>query len=172
VQSCILPTPRRPYTELMFVRVHRSRLWLLLGAFAFLGLFAMHGLGGHGANHASVGGSHHGDRALQASANPMTASNSAHQEPRTSQGCDGTCVGDDTTVAGTGSGSSGGHSLAMALCLVVLAAAAAATIAALGRRLRPALLEPPGLLDRAALVLRSAVGHDPPSIFALSVQLS
>lgn len=142
----------------MLAQVHRSGLWLLLGAFALLGLFAMHGLGGHGAHQVGPSETHH----ASSDESPGAAHLTAHD-------CAGACAADGITAHPVlGSGSGGDDLLVMALCLAVLAAGAA--VAAVLARGRPslALLQPPRSAGGPA-VDRSARDRDPPSIHALSV---
>lgn len=132
----------------------RSKLWLLLGALAFMGLFAMHGLNGHGVSHAGDGAQHHHEAIDAGSAHGL--------DP-----CDGHCVfaANDASTETPGGAA---HDLAMALCLAVLAIAG--LLNALARsQLRPALLLPVDVVRRAT-PWPARGGHDPPTIFHLSVQ--
>lgn len=155
----------------MLVPAHRSRLWLLLGAFALLGLFAMHGLGGHGMNHAGASQPHPPvTHAWAGTGNVVGTSEPGHGvDPATHDRCHGTCAADAMGHIPMGSGSGGGSSLVMALCLAVLAALAATAALALSR-VRLAVRQPPRLVGRVGIVLRSARDRDPPRIYLLSVQ--
>ncbi len=148
----------------MFAPAARSRLWLLLGAFALLGLFALHGLGGHGLHHGAVSVSGH-DAAASVSG---SMSSVGHDDLQAAgDGCNGSCgsvaVGDAREDAG---GEIAGWTLA--LCLGVLIAGAAAITLAV-RALRPDVLRVVAG-SQTAFVWSSARDHDPPCLFSLSVQ--
>lgn len=143
--------------------VHRPKLWLLLGALASTGLFAMHGLSGHGISHAAGGAPHHQETAVVQTDHAAARNAPASDSPA----CDGTCA---VSMHGSTSHAPMGesHNLAMALCLAVLALAGMLAGLAVGR-FAPSAVGPPGLLPRVTCA-RSRRDHDPPSIFRLSVQ--
>lgn len=140
----------------MLAPVPRSGLSLLLGAFALLGLFAMHGLSSHGAEQhdrnpaASTLAPDHPDHAhphAEASASP--AADRAHT------GCsEGHCGGMDGLV--------------LVLCLAVLAAGLAVALFVV--LLRPAVVAAVRPLAAAVTLPRVARDRDPPCLFDLSVQ--
>lgn len=139
---------------------HRSRLSLVLGAFALLGLFAMHGLGGHGTNHAGAAG--------HADAVPAHASAHASDHPPAHAACDGACASSQVLdSAPTGSGE--GITLLVALCLAVLSAAVAIAVLALTRT-SVATGRAPDRAQPLREVLRGLRDRDPPNIYVLSVQ--
>lgn len=156
----------------MLVPVHRSRPWLLLGAFALLGLFAMHGLGGHGMNHAGTSNTHAASTHAEAGVVGLEAPDAmSHRSAGAGHvGCVGDCVPPDSTVhAADGSAPGGGTSMLLVLCLAVLAAVAFAIVLAL-RRTRWALLRALRPGDRITRLCRSARDRDPPCLYVLSVQ--
>lgn len=159
----------RPRLVPMPVPVHRSGLWLLLGAFALLGLLAMHGLGGHGGTHALGSESH----PAGTHAHPdHVHSDSAAQDGRVDSAGMQVIPGAVPAVAAAGHDCrdcADQHALAMALCLAVLTALALAVMfarhpAGAGMRWLPA--------SSTALrtELRRARGPDPPCLIVLSIQ--
>ncbi len=136
--------------------VSRSGLQLLLGAFALLGLFAMHGLGDHGARHGVA------DQpvSVAAAASPVAVGGTA------TRACGGHCASPEP---GSSTGDSGhGVGPALMLCLAVLIAVAAAVVTMsppLGWSIRRATAA-----ATAVRAPRSARDRDPPSLLVLSIQ--
>ncbi len=152
--------------------VHRSGLSLFLGAFALLGLFAMHGLGGHGMNHAGASEPHQPLAHAAAATVEMAQVNTTGHGGAVSahEACDGACATGRGSVHGpTGSGSGDGVALVMVLCLAVLTAAAAIAVLAFTRT-SVTVVGGPDLLRSVHEVLRGIRDRDPPSIYVLSVQ--
>lgn len=154
----------RPRMVLMLAPAHRSGLWLVLGAFALLGLFAMHGLGGHGAGHGASHGAthvsegkeshHHEGHAAPAAG---SVSHVAHNgQVDVAEACHRDCAD--------------GSTLLMVLCLAVLSVVAVAALLLrhlLGPAFQVALRRSAASLNT---LLREARGPGPPGRFALSVQ--
>ncbi len=149
----------------MFAPVRRSRLCLVLGAFALLGLFAMHGLGGHGLHHGAVNGSDH-DTATSIS---VAMSSAGHDDfLGVGDGCDGACGTNAAPDAREGGGDwLGGWTLM--LCLGLLVAGVVAPLFA-RRGLRPESLRVTPGSQTAAHRRSSARAHDPPCLYSISVQ--
>lgn len=148
----------------MFAPVRRSRLCLVLGSFALLGLFAMHGLGGHGLHHGAVDGPDH-DAATSIS---VAMSSAGHDDfLAAGDGC-GACGSDAASDAQEDTGGwLGGWTLA--LCLGVLVAGVVALLYS-GRALRPDVLRTMPAAQSVSLRYSSARDRDPPRLFSLSVQ--
>lgn len=140
-----------------------SGRWLFLGAFALLGLFAMHGLGSHGMSHAAGDAVRHAEGHVVAHSAGTIGPGHAEGQPQ--QRPEG-----HPALAACGS-DCGDEDGLMALCLAVLGASAAAVLAfGLLLLLAPPALRPPRWVGTTRAILRSARGPGPPGRFALSVQ--
>lgn len=131
-----------------------SGRWLFLGAFALLGLFAMHGLGSHGVSHGAVDEA--SDEVGHGVAHAAVTSGLVHYEGHAALAACGSDCGDGDVL--------------MALCLAVLGAGSAVLAFGLLLLLGPPALRPPRWVGSARALLRSARGPGPPGRFALSVQ--
>lgn len=128
---------------------------MLLGAFALLGLFAMHGFG-HGAQQGTQTGGHH-DAAIGSLAHH-------HQDVAAS-----TVTADGPGYADAESDGHGGtDGLVLILCLAVLAAGLAVALYVV--LLRPAVVAAVRPLAALATLARVARERDPPCLFDLSIQ--
>lgn len=134
-----------------------SGRWLFLGAFALLGLFAMHGLGSHGVSHEAghEAGHESGHESSHGVALSAGTSVLGHSEGHELATCGADC---------------GDRDGLMALCLAVLGAGAAVLAFGLLLLLGPPALRPPRWVGSTRAILRMARGPGPPGRFALSVQ--
>ena len=147
----------------MSAPVPHSRLWLLLGAFALLGLFTMHGLGGHGLHRDSANVTGHD--AVTSATDSMT-SVEHDGVSASSDTCDGICASDAGVDVRTDPGAAMGG-WALMLCLAVLAAGVAVLFLA-ARALIPDILR--FVNGGTAHRWTPSRDHDPPCLFSLSVQ--
>jgi len=128
------------------------------GAAALVGLFAMHGLAGHGAMHAG-----HGDPPLE-----IAAAAAAHTHAAASMPMEATAAQAPSLTAPSGPSPDDGGLGLVGLCLAVLLVGAIAAVL-LGRRswYARSLARP---VAHRGWPARARRDRDPPCLFALSIQ--